>query len=129
MQKAHVMVYDDSMYEYTVIHDTKTYSCDMYTTIRSRIRYTHREHSPLSHLRPTIGKVAKFTSSRRRTLVNALFHKSHTHPLSPLSFLRKNAFAKIINISELRALILYFLCIFAKKKLNIYKSKCYDQLS
>lgn len=129
MQKAHVMVYDDSMYEYTVIHDTKTYSCDMYTTIRSRIRYTHREHSPLSHLRPTIGKVAKFTSSRRRTLVNALFHKSHTHPLSPLSFLRKNAFAKIINISEIRALILYFLCIFAKKKLNIYKSKCYDQLS
>lgn len=129
MQKAHVMVYDDSMYEYTVIHDTKTYSCDMYTTIRSRIQYTHREHSPLSHLRPTIGKVAKFTSSRRRTLVNALFHKSHTHPLSPLSFLRKNAFAKIINISEIRALILYFLCIFAKKKLNIYKSKCYDQLS
>ena len=126
MQKAHVMVYDDSMYEYTVIHDTKTYSCDMYTTIRSRIRYTHREHSPLSHLRPTIGKVAKFTSSRRRTLVNALFHKSHTHPLSPLSFLRKNAFAKIINISELRALILYFLCIFAKKKLNIYKNNCYD---
>ena len=126
MQKAHVMVYDDSMYEYTVIHDTKTYSCDMYTTIRSRIRYTHREHSPLSHLRPTIGKVAKFTSSRRRTLVNALFHKSHTHPLSPLSFLRKNAFAKIINISELRALILFFLCIFAKKKLNIYKNNCYD---
>ena len=126
MQKAHVMVYDDSMYEYIVIHDTKTYSCDMYTTIRSRIRYTHREHSPLSHLRPTKGKVAKFTSSRRRTLVNALFHKSHTHPLSPLSFLRKNAFAKIINISEIRALILYFLCIFAKKKLNIYKNNCYD---
>ena len=129
MQKAHVMVYDDSMYEYTVIHDTKTYSCDMYTTIRSRIRYTHREHSPLSHLRPTIGKVAKFTSSRRRTLVNALFHKSHTHPLSPLSFLRKNAFAKIINISEIRTFIFVFLCIFAKKKLNIYNSKCYDQLS
>ena len=126
MQKAHVMVYDDSMYEYIVIHDTKTYCCDMYTTIRSRIRYTHREHSPLSHPRPTIGKVAKFTSSRRRTLANALFHKSHTHPLSPLGFLRKNAFAKIINISEIRAFILYFLCIFAKKKLNIYKSKCYD---
>ena len=126
MQKAHVMVYDDSMYEYIVIHDTKTDCCDMYTTIRSRIRYTHREHSPLSHPRPTIGKVAKFTSSRRRTLANALFHKSHTHPLSPLGFLRKNAFAKIINISEIRALILFFLCIFAKKKLNIYKSKCYD---
>ena len=129
MQKAHVMVYDDSMYEYIVIHDTKTYCCDMYTTIRSRIRYTHREHSPLSHLRPTIGKVAKFTSSRRRTLVNALFHKSHTHPLSPLSFLRKNAFAKITNISEIRALILFFLCIFAKKKLNILKSNCHDWLS
>ena len=126
MQKAHVMVYDDSMYEYIVIHDTKTYSYGMYTTIRSRIQYTHREHSPLSHLRPTIGKVAKFTSSRRRTLVNALFHKSHTHPLSPLGFLRKNAFAKIINISEIRALILFFLCIFAKKKLNIYKNNCYD---
>ena len=129
MQKAHVMVYDDSMYEYIVIHDTKTYCCDMYTTIRSRIRYTHREHSPLSHPRPTIGKVAKFTSSRRRTLVNALFHKSHTHPLSPLGFLRKNVSAKIINISEIRVLILFFLCIFAKKKLNIYKSRCYDQLS
>ena len=126
MQKAHVIVYDDSMYEYIVIHDTKTYCCDMYTTIRSRIRYTHREHSPLSHPRPTIGKVAKFTSSRRRTLANALFHKSHTHPLSPLGFLRKNAFAKIINISEIRALILFFLCIFAKKKLNIYKNNCYD---
>ena len=126
MQKAHVMVYDDSRYEHIVIHDTKTYCCDMYTTIRSRIRYTHREHSPLSHPRPTIGKVAKFTSSRRRTLANALFHKSHTHPLSPLGFLRKNAFAKIINISEIRARILFFLCIFAKKKLNIYKSKCYD---
>ena len=126
MQKAHVMVYDDSMYEYIVIHDTKTYCCDMYTTIRSRIRYTHREHSPLSHPRPTIGKVAKFTSSRRRTLANALFHKSHTHPLSPLGFLRKNAFAKIINIFEIRALILFFLCIFAKKKLNIYKNNCYD---
>ena len=129
MQKAHVMVYDDSMYEHIVIHDTKTYSYGMYTTVRSRILYTHREHSPLSHLRPTKGKVAKFTSSRRRTLVNALFHKSHTHPLRPLGFLRKNAFAKITNISEIRALILFFLCIFAKKKLNIYKSKCYDQLS
>lgn len=118
MQKAHVMVYDDSMYEYTVIHDTKTYSCDMYTTIRSRIRYTHREYSPLSHLRPTIGKVAKFTSSRRRTLVNALFHKSHTHPLSPLGFLRKNAFAKIINISEIRALILFFFVYFCKKEVE-----------
>ena len=126
MQKAHVMVYDDSMYEYIVIHDTRTYCCDMYTKIRSRIRYTHREHSPLSHPRPTIGKVAKFTSSRRRTLANALFHKSHTHPLSPLGFLRKNAFAKITNISEIRALILFFLCIFAKKKLNIYKNNCYD---
>ena len=126
MQKAHVMVYDDSMYEHIVIHDTKTYSYGMYTTNRSRIQYTHREHSPLSHLRPTIGKVAKFTSSRRRTLVNALFHKSHTHPLSPLGFLRKNAFAKITNISEIRALILFFLCIFAKKKLNIYKNNCYD---
>ena len=91
----------------------------MYTTIRSRIQYTHREHSPLSHLRPTIGKVAKFTSSRRRALANALFHKSHTHPLSPSGFLRKNVSAKIINISEIRALILFFLCIFAKKKLNI----------
>ena len=129
MQKAHVMVYDDSMYEHIFIHYTKTYNYGMYTTIRSRKLYTHREHSPLSHLRPTIGKVAKFTSSRRRTLVNALFHKSHTHPLSPLSFLRKNAFAKIINISEILALILFFLCIFAKKKLNTYKSKCYDWLS
>ena len=101
----------------------------MYTTIRSRIQNTHREHSPLSHLRPTIGKVAKFTSSRRRTLVNALFHKSHTHPLSPSGFLRKNAFAKIINISEILALILFFLCIFSKKKLNTYKSKCYGWLS
>lgn len=101
----------------------------MYTTIRSRIQYTHREHSPLSHLRPTIGKVAKFTSSRRRTLVNALFHKSHTHPLSPSGFLRKNVSAKIINISEIRALILFFLCIFAKKKLNILKSNCHDWLS
>ena len=83
MQKAHVMVYDDSMYEHIVIYDTKTYSYGMYTTIRSRILYTHREHSPLSHLRPTRGKVAKFTSSRRRTLVNALFHKSHTQPAQP----------------------------------------------
>ena len=126
MQKAHVMVYDDSMYEHIVIHDTKTYSYGMYTTNRSRILYTLREHSPLSHLRPTKGKVAKFTSSRRRTLANALFHKSHTHPLSPLGFLRKNGFAKITNISEIRALILFFLCIFAKKKLNIYKNNCYD---
>lgn len=93
----------------------------MYTTIRSRIQYTHREHSPLSHLRPTIGKVAKFTSSRRRTLVNALFHKSHTHPLSPSGFLRKNVSAKIINISEIRALILFFLCIFAKKEVEHLK--------
>lgn len=53
----------------------------MYTTIRSRIQYTH--------------------------------------PLSPSGFLRKNVSAKIINISEIRALILFFLCIFAKKKLNI----------
>ena len=129
MQKAHVMVYNDSKYELLVIHDTLTYCYGMYTTIRSRIRYTHREHSPLSHPRPTIGKVAKFTSSRRRTLANALFHKSHTHPLSPLGFLRKNAFAKITNISEIRALILFFLCIFAKKKLNILKSNCHDWLS
>ena len=129
MQKAHVMVYDDSRYEHIVIHDTKTYSYGMHTTIRSRIQYTHREHSPLSHPRPTIGKVAKFTSSRRRTLANALFHKSHTHPLSPLGFLRKNAFAKITNISEIRALILFFLCIFAEKKLNILKSNCHDWLS
>lgn len=101
----------------------------MYTTIRSRIQYTHREHSPLSHLRPTIGKVAKFTSSRRRTLVNALFHKSHTHPLSPSGFLRENAFAKITIIFEIYANESNFLCIFAKKKLNTYKSKCYDWLS
>ena len=129
MQKAHVMVYNDSKYELLVIHDTLTYCYGMYTTIRSRIRYTHREHSPLSHPRPTIGKVAKFTSSRRRTLANALFHKSHTHPLSPLGFLRKNAFAKIINISEIHTLIFVFFFFFSKKKLNIYKSRCYDQLS
>lgn len=92
----------------------------MYTTIRSRIQYTHREHSPLSHLRPTIGKVAKFTSSRRRTLVNALFHKSHTHPLSPSGFLRKNVSAKIINISEIRALILFF-CVFLQKEVEHLK--------
>lgn len=72
----------------------------MYTTIRSRIQYTHREHSPLSHLRPTIGKVAKFTSSRRRTLVNALFHKSRTLPHSPLGFLQENATANIVIIIE-----------------------------
>ena len=72
----------------------------MYTTIRSRIQYTHREHSPLSHLRPTIGKVAKFTSSRRRTLVNALFHKSHTLPHSPMGFLQENATANIVIIIE-----------------------------
>lgn len=93
----------------------------MYTTIRSRIQYTHREHSPLSHLRPTIGKVAKFTSSRRRTLVNALFHKSHTHPLSPSGFLRKNVSAKIINISEIRALILFFCVYFCKKEVEHLK--------
>ena len=72
----------------------------MYTTIRSRIQYTHREHSPLSHLRPTIGKVAKFTSSRRRTLVNALFHKSRTLPHSPMGFLQENATANIVIIIE-----------------------------
>ena len=72
----------------------------MHTTIRSRIQYTHREHSPLSHLRPTIGKVAKFTSSRRRTLVNALFHKSHTLPHSPIGFLQENATANIVIIIE-----------------------------
>ena len=103
MQKAHVMVYDDSTYEHIVIHDTKTYSYGMYTTVRSRILYTRREHSPLSHLRPTRGKVAKFTSSRRRTLVNALFHKSHTHPLSPSGFLQENATAKIRIIFETKA--------------------------
>lgn len=109
------MVYDDSKYEHIVIHDTKTYSYGMYTTIRSRIQYTHREHSPLSHLRPTKGKVAKFTSSRRRTLVNALFHKSHTHPLSPSGFLRKNAIAKIIIFFEIYANISNYFCIFAEK--------------
>ena len=100
MQKAHVMVYNDSKYELLVIHDTLTYCYGMYTTIRSRIQYTHREHSPLSHLRPTKGKVAKFTSSRRRTLVNALFHKSHTLPLSPMGFLQENATANIVIIIE-----------------------------
>ena len=29
-------------------------------------------------------------------------------------------------LAEIRALILFFLCIFAKKKLNIYKNNCYD---
>ena len=119
MQKAHVMVYDDSMYEYIVIHDTKTYCCDMYTTIRSRIRYTHREHSPLSHPRPTIGKVAKFTSSRRRTLVNALFHKSHTLPHSPMGFLQENATANIVIIIEENIVFddfFFIFCIFVYKK-------------
>jgi ADP-heptose:LPS heptosyltransferase len=36
MQKAHVMVYNDSKYEQLVIHDTKTYSYGMHTTIRSK---------------------------------------------------------------------------------------------
>ena len=121
MQKAHVMVYNDSKYELLVIHDTLTYCYGMYTTIRSRIQYTHREHSPLSHLRPTKGKVAKFTSSRRRTLANALFYISHTHPLSPSGFLRKNVSAKITIISEKRALISNYFCIFAEKVVNPIK--------
>ena len=119
MQKAHVMVYDDSMYEHIVIHDTKTYSYGMYTTNRSRIQYTHREHSPLSHLRPTIGKVAKFTSSRRRTLVNALFHKSHTLPHSPMGFLQENATANIVIIIEENIVyddFFFMFCIFVYKK-------------
>lgn len=100
----------------------------IYTTTHGRVQYTYREHLPLSCLLTVFGscEVSKVKDKRQ---INALFHKSHTHPLSPLSFLRKNAFAKITNISEIRALILFFLCIFAKKKLNIYKSKCYDQLS
>lgn len=91
----------------------------MYTTIRSRIQYTHREHSPLSHLRPTIGKVAKFTSSRRRTLVNALFHKSHTIPLSPMGFLQENATANIVIIIEENIVFddfFFMFCIFVHKK-------------
>ena len=119
MQKAHVMVYDDSMYELLVIHGTLTYCYGMYTTIRSRIQYTHREHSPLSHLRPTIGKVAKFTSSRRRTLVNALFHKSHTLPHSPMSFLQENATANIVIIIEENIVyddFFFTFCIFVYKK-------------
>ena len=119
MQKAHVMVYDDSRYEHIVIHDTKTYSYGMYTTVRSRILYTHREHSPLSHLRPTKGKVAKFTSSRRRTLVNALFHKSHTLPLSPMGFLQENATANIVIIIEENIVFddfFFMFCIFVHKK-------------
>ena len=119
MQKAHVMVYDDSMYEHIVIYDIKTYCCDMYTTIRSRIQYTHREHSPLSHLRPTRGKVAKFTSSRRRTLVNALFHKSHTLPHSPMGFLQENATANIVIIIEENIVyddFFFTFCIFVYKK-------------
>ena len=119
MQKAHVMVYDDSRYEHIVIHDTKTYSYGMHTTIRSRIQYTHREHSPLSHPRPTIGKVAKFTSSRRRTLVNALFHKSHTLPHSPMGFLQENATANIVIIIEENIVFddfFFIFCIFVYKK-------------
>ena len=119
MQKAHVMVYDDSMYEQIVIHDTKTYSYGMYTTVRSRILYTLREHSPLSHLRPTKGKVAKFTSSRRRTLVNALFHKSHTLPHSPMGFLQENATANIVIIIEENIVFddfFFIFCIFVYKK-------------
>ena len=119
MQKAHVMVYDDSRYEHIVIHDTKTYSYGMYTTVRSRILYTHREHSPLSHLRPTKGKVAKFTSSRRRTLVNALFHKSHTLPHSPMGFLQENATANIVIIIEENIVyddFFFMFCIFVYKK-------------
>lgn len=91
----------------------------MYTTIRSRIQYTHREHSPLSHLRPTIGKVAKFTSSRRRTSVNALFHKSHTLPLSPIGFLQENATANIVIIIEENIVyddFFFTFCIFVYKK-------------
>ena len=91
----------------------------MYTTIRSRIQYTHREHSPLSHLRPTIGKVAKFTSSRRRTSVNALFHKSRTLPHSPTGFLQENATANIVIIIEENIVYDYFFftfCIFVYKK-------------
>ena len=119
MQKAHVMVYDDSRYEHIVIHDTKTYSYGMHTTVRSRILYTYREHSPLSHLRPTIGKVAKFTSSRRRTLVNALFHKSHTLPHSPMGFLQENATANIVIIIEENIVFddfFFMFCIFVYKK-------------
>ena len=119
MQKAHVMVYNDSKYELLVIHDTLTYCYGMYTTIRSRIQYTHREHSPLSHLRPTIGKVAKFTSSRRRTLVNALFHKSHTLPHSPMGFLQENATANIVIIIEENIVFddfFFIFCIFVYKK-------------
>lgn len=93
----------------------------MYTTIRSRIQYTHREHSPLSHLRPTIGKVAKFTSSRRRTLVNALFHKSHTHPLSPSGFLRKNVSAKIHKYFRNTCAYLIFFVYFCKKEVEHLK--------
>ena len=91
----------------------------MYTTIRSRIQYTHREHSPLSHLRPTIGKVAKFTSSRRRTLVNALFHKSHTLQHSPMGFLQENATANIVIIIEENIVFddfFFIFCIFVYKK-------------
>ena len=91
----------------------------MYTTIRSRIQYTHREHSPLSHLRPTIGKVAKFTSSRRRTLANALFHKSHTLPHSPMGFLQENATANIVIIIEENIVyddFFFTFCIFVYKK-------------
>ena len=95
----------------------------MYTTIRSRIQYTHREHSPLSHLRPTIGKVAKFTSSRRRTLANALFHKSHTLPHSPMGFLQENATANIVIIIEENALISDYFCIFAEKVVKPIKMK------
>ena len=100
----------------------------MYTTTHGRVQYTYREHLPLSCLLTVFGscEVSKVKDKRQ---INALFHKSHTHPLSPLGFLRKNAFAKIINISEIHTLIFVFLCIFAKKKLNIYKSRCYDQLS
>ena len=119
MQKAHVMVYNDSKYELLVIHDTLTYCYGMYTTIRSRIQYTHREHSPLSHPRPTIGKVAKFTSSRRRTLVNALFHKSHTLPHSPMGFLQENATANIVIIIEENIVFddfFFIFCIFVYKK-------------
>ena len=119
MQKAHVMVYNDSKYELLVIHDTLTYCYGLYTTIRSRIQYTHREHSPLSHLRPTIGKVAKFTSSRRRTLVNALFHKSHTLPHSPMGFLQENATANIVISIEENIVFddfFFIFCIFVYKK-------------
>ena len=48
-------------------------------------------------------RLAKLRHVKDKRQINALFHKSSTHPLSPSGFLQENATAKVMIIFETKA--------------------------